>query len=119
MKGYLPHYQGNFKNGKKEGLGIYYWNQRQYYSGQFKNNKIHGKGRHVTKELDYKGEFIEGLKDGKGILVNTLKNWKYEGQFKKNKMDGMGTIIWDDKTKFEGEFEENERKKGKLFLCTG
>ncbi len=34
-------------------------------------------------------------------------------------MDGIGTFIWEDKTKFEGQFIDNEKKKGKLFLSTG
>ena len=34
-------------------------------------------------------------------------------------MDGTGVFVWEDKTKFEGEFANNERKKGKLYLATG
>lgn len=102
MKGHIPHYEGDFKNGRKDGLGIYYWNQKEYYSGSFKNNKIHGFGHHVTKEYDYEGDFCDGYKHGKGRLKNLNKKWVYEGEFKNNKMDGNGVFVWEDQTKFEG-----------------
>ena len=37
-------YIGEWKNGKREGKGIYYWNNGDIYEGDWKNNKGEGKG---------------------------------------------------------------------------
>ena len=37
-------YEGNYKNNKSEGKGIYYWNNGDRYEGDWKNRKINGKG---------------------------------------------------------------------------
>ena len=37
-------YEGDVKNGKREGKGIMYWNDGERYEGDYKNNKREGKG---------------------------------------------------------------------------
>ena len=36
-------YEGDYKNGKKERKGIYYWNNGNRYEGDYKNGKREGK----------------------------------------------------------------------------
>ena len=38
-------YEGDWKNGKKEGKGIFYFNSGSRYEGDWKNDKMEGKGR--------------------------------------------------------------------------
>ena len=37
-------YEGDYKNDKREGKGIMYWNDGARYEGDFKNDKREGKG---------------------------------------------------------------------------
>ena len=126
-------YEGNFKNGEYDGIGLYKNKNYIYkggfiagkkngtgkledlinksvYEGEFKNDHKDGYG--VEKYIDgsvYKGYFKEGLKDGKGTL--TLKgenNYVYTGEFKKNKICGKGRFKWDNKKEYFGEWNNNK-----------
>ena len=59
------------------------------YTGDCKDGLAEGKGEATGIDF-YKGEFVKGLPDGKGIYI-----WKngatYEGQWKKGLRDGTGT----------------------------
>ena len=55
------------KNGKRDGLGIFYYLRNDKfkgdkYIGQYKNSKKHGKGNYIFKNGN---EYIGGYKDGK------------------------------------------------------
>ena len=43
-----------FKNGDK-------------YKGNFKNDKFNGKGELITKNSNYQGDFVNGVKEGQGV----------------------------------------------------
>ena len=61
-------YEGEFKNGKREGKGIMYYNSGNRYEGEFKNGKFEGRGIYYYRDGDrYEGEYKNGKKDGKGI----------------------------------------------------
>jgi hypothetical protein len=126
-------YEGNFKNGEYDGIGVFK-NKNYIYKGGFIAGKKHGKGKledlinksvyegefkndhkdgyGVEKYMDgsvYKGDFKEGKKDGKGILaLKGEKNYIYEGEFKNNKIFGKGRFKWDDKKEYFGEWKNNE-----------
>lgn len=62
-------YEGEFKNFKFHGKGIYTRPNRKY-NGDFVNGKYHGRGTLENEGLDsYTGEFVEGIKEGKGELI--------------------------------------------------
>jgi len=44
LKEPLGQYKGTFRNGKKEGKGIYKFSSNITYEGQYKNNQKHGRG---------------------------------------------------------------------------
>lgn len=103
---YLPgliNYEGNFKDGYMEGFGASYKLIKDMTFGKRKlePTKIYGKTEVVptnfkigkpVKELNYKGNWKNGKKDGFGIEYFNLAD-KYIGDFKNNKRDGIGTII--------------------------
>ena len=60
-------YDGEYKKGLKEGIGVYY-----YPSGE-----------------KYEGKFVNGVKDGKGIFY-WKDGSKWEGYFKNDEMNGEG-----------------------------
>lgn len=64
------------------------------YEGGWKFDMQHGYG--VEKWLNsgsiFRGEFIDGLRNGPGIWLHNNK--RYEGDWKNNMMDGQGTMEW-------------------------
>ena len=64
----------------------------------------------------YIGEFINELKDGKGILYyninNEKKRYKYEGEFKNDKFEGKGIYYFNNGNKYERDYK-NGHKEGK------
>ncbi|MGB8491254.1 MAG: hypothetical protein WCE64_09355 [Bacteroidales bacterium] len=59
------------------------------YTGECRNGLAEGKGEATGVDF-YKGDFVKGLPDGKGVYI-----WKngatYDGQWKKGLRDGTGT----------------------------
>jgi len=45
---------------------------------------------------------LNGLKQGKGELINKKYGWSYSGDFVSNCMHGKGKYIYPDLTVFEG-----------------
>lgn len=78
-----------------------------------------GWGTYKSRESEYVGSYKNGLKSGKGTMKNLAKGWEYIGDFFDDKFHGKGVYIWGDGTKFEGEFENNKKTKGKLILANG
>ena len=55
-------YEGDYKNNKREGKGIFYWNNGNRYEGDFINDKFEGNGILYYKN----GKVIKGIwKNGK------------------------------------------------------
>lgn len=59
-------YQGNFKNNLKSGEAIINFSGGNKYQGEWKNDKFHGKGKLITEQSKYDGQFYKGLKSGCG-----------------------------------------------------
>ena len=54
-------YEGEFKNGIKDGEGTFEWPNGKKYIGTWKNNKQHGKGEiTLPKGSSKKGEWVNG-----------------------------------------------------------
>jgi hypothetical protein len=124
-------YDGEFKNGNKEGNGKMYYVSGNMYNGSWVNNKMDGKGKFTTKNADvYNGEFknndYEGIGEykwangdiyngswtngkksgyGKQILANGNN---YEGNFLDGKMNGRGTYKFASGHVYTGEFKNDQ-----------
>ena len=104
-------YEGEFKNDKREGKGILYWNCGDKYEGDFKNNNIEGEGiiNYINGDK-YQGHFKNGVKEDKGIFY--WKNGdKYDGDWKNNKRDGKGIMYYHDGTIEDGEWSDDKFQK--------
>jgi hypothetical protein len=106
------------EEGKKERFGIHIYSSEAFYYGFYNRNKspqrggngileIHQrnsikyiymglwykdnkqKGIQCRKNNYYEGEFLNNLKNGKGILI-VLDEYRYEGLFKNDKKHGIG-----------------------------
>jgi hypothetical protein len=111
-------YKGEFKNGKRDGMGVLVVLNRKYYgdsyTGSFKENLMHGIGTYKSRNGDiYIGSFRDGKRNGIGTLV--YKNGdKYEGGFVDDKRHGSGIFYLASGLRHEGIWKEDqiiERKK--------
>jgi len=87
-------YWGDWKDDKKDGKGIYKWQNGQEYDGEWKANKKHGKGTYKWK-------------DGK----------EYSGDWNNNKREGIGSFSWPNGNSFKGEWK-NDKRNGKGAFTT-
>ena len=115
----IKEYEGDLKNGIKEGQGTeYYKNNKKRYEGSFKNGKHHGKGKEFYENgiLKYEGEFNQDKYDKIGIQYDENGQKIYEGDFKNGKYHGKGKLFRKGKLIYEGDFIDDKLQgKGKEF----
>ena len=87
-------YEGNWKNGLKNGHGIM-TKKGCKYEGNWKDGFIDGKGKLTWKSGNiYKGDFNKGKIDGDGYMIWYNENKKYSGHWKGNVQNGYGVQLW-------------------------
>ena len=65
--------------------------RKNLYEGEELNGIPHGTGTMLYVNGDYyRGEWVSGLKEGRGIQNNFEENTRYEGEWKKNLPNGEG-----------------------------
>ena len=80
---FIGKYEGQWKNGVKEGKGKFIYNNGNIYDGQWKNDVKEGNGIMIYKnKTTYDGEW------------NNNQIEKYSGNWKNNKKDGEGEITF-------------------------
>ena len=71
----------------------------------------------------YEGEFKDGVFSGKGEMYYKNLNSQeavYRGMFRNHKRCGFGEMVWgDDKEKFLGNWNQDQRVKGELQMLDG
>ena len=86
-------YSGDWKNGKRDGMGTEMKGLKSVYTGEWKNGMRNGKG----KEMDESGRvvFVGEWKDGKGKgkEMDGDGNVVYEGEWWNGKRNGMGEVL--------------------------
>ena len=74
------HYDGFWKNGLKDGYGLYKWEDSGKYIGSWENDKMKGYGVYIAANKDnIIGEYRDGQLNGMGITV-TEDEWQ-QGMF--------------------------------------
>ena len=115
-------YIGQVNNLKqKEGKGcLIYKNSEHVLIGIFKNGKINGLGTVYNKNFDkiyFRGNFIFGKKNGKGILY-FYNGDRYEGEFENDKRNGKGIYFFNcekGEQKWEGNFIDGNMEGEGIF----
>lgn len=76
------------------GFGVLQYADGTKYSGQFLKGKRHGEGTLTSAICTYIGDFVDGLFEGHGRLIDTETKVKlFEGEFKEDQpWSGKGTI---------------------------
>ena len=102
-------YEGEIKNNKPNGKGIYYSITGEIKEGTFVDGHLNGKGKMTLNNGFFiEGDFIDDELDGNGKTIN-INGEIYEGGFKKGIREGKGKLILSNEDRFEGNFI-----KGKL-----
>ena len=114
-------YDGEIKNGLKNGYGKYYWEDGNKYEGEWKDNVLHGIGTYYWKSgAKYEGGLIKGEKNGKGIYYLKNGHKLYEGEWEKDIKHGNGKLYDNGNIEYEGEFIDGEREGyGKEYYSNG
>ncbi|CAG5933897.1 unnamed protein product [Menidia menidia] len=139
------YYQGDWKEGKMHGTGIYRYASGEVYEGSFQDGMRHGHGVLRSGKLNtsspsvFIGQWLQDKKTGYGVFDDITKGEKYmgmwqdhqrqghgvvvtqfglyyEGAFKDNKMMGNGILLSEDDTRYEGEFSDDWTLSGKGVL---
>ena len=115
----MEFYEGECKNGKINGYGIYSYSNGKKYSGQFKNDKIEGLGIFNYRNGDlYEGNLKNNLKEGIGTYHFFSSKWKYEGEWRNDLRDGIGTQFFLKWLKYKGIWVNGKIKNfHPLILC--
>lgn len=104
-------YKGEWKDGKRDGLGVLTYKTVSKYIGNFKDNQVEGFGILEQEEGDiYKGNWKNSNTCGWGIY-QTKKDAVYKGNWLNDKQNGFGIEAWPKGACYEGEYE-NGNKEG-------
>jgi len=75
-------YVGEFQNGKRHGIGAYYYPLGQICKGSWKDDQQDGEGTMSWPDGDcFKGMWRDGKRNGNGIMTWLKADFKYEGEF--------------------------------------
>ena len=102
-------YEGEFRNGKKDGRGTYTWPSGQCYEGEFLGDEKHGRGVLTLYDGErYEGEFENGKWHGHGTYTWPSGQY-YKGEFRNNDRHGTGTQTWQNGKRYRGEFQDDKQ----------
>ena len=119
-------YSGEWVNDKRHGKGkLYDQHGALVYDGEFVNNIVNGEGHHhytsvMMRGSDFKGTFINGKKEGDGILTYKDGTVLYKGTYVHDTWHGEGE--WQDLygTWYKGTFVLGKRTgSGEVQLSNG
>ena len=111
-------YEGEIENGSRHGCGVIVYNNGARAEGSFNRGFLHGpiKLKHqnyLLCELTYNN----GRSHGTLIGIN---GDKYEGDLFESNFDGKGIYTWKDNDKYEGDFKNSKfNGKGKITFVNG
>jgi len=101
-------YEGEWRDGNRDGKGRYVSVSGWYYEGGWKENKKHGQGKYVRKDGNvYEGEWLDGKRNGEGKYT-CANDYVYQGQWKDDKRNGPGKIVREDGSSYEGGWKDDK-----------
>ncbi|XP_063818401.1 MORN repeat-containing protein 4 isoform X2 [Pseudophryne corroboree] len=108
-------YYGEWREGRRHGVGQLLFADGTLYIGQFENGLFSGFGvLNFPDGSRYEGEFVQGKFQGTGVFTR-YDNMKFEGEFKGGRVDGYGLLTFSDGShgvpRNEGLFENNKLVK--------
>ncbi len=96
----------------RNGIGVYYFANKDIYMGEWQDNKIQGKGVYYFSEGEYyEGKFINFKRNGAGVYQYNTGN-RYEGEWKDDQKSGFGLFVFysnGNRECYEGSWLEDEK----------
>jgi len=85
-------YSGFVLNGKRQGNGVFMWDNGDKYEGNYENGVMSGYGKLHSpgRMFRYEGNFANGSFHGQGVYHNDRDGWRHEGAFFRGKPHGAG-----------------------------
>jgi hypothetical protein len=135
-----PRYEGELRNGRKEGFGKCFFPEGSKYEGEWHDDQMHGFGQlyYSNGTIAYKGQWAHNEFHGTGKVYclkpsplgphfdcrdfNQLEEeWMtYEGALSRDKKHGLGVLILSNGERYEGQFNEDHIEgKGTFFRSNG
>ena len=113
-------YEGEFKDGQREGKGSLTYPNGDTYTGGFKNGQLDGQVFYSNKSGEkYVGSYKNNLRNGLG-QVTFANGDVYIGEFKDNRVEGQGTASYINGSKHEGQWKNNKSHgRGTLTFANG
>ena len=103
-------YEGEWKNGKRDGLGILSWKDVSKFIGNFIEDKVMGFGKLWHEDGDvYTGYWNDFQADGVGIY-KTNAQASHEGYWKNDKQNGYGIEKWPRGSSYIGEYQDGNKE---------
>ena len=98
-------YVGEWRRGKKEGVGTFSWANGDVHDGEWVDGKMAGRGRIVLEgKLTYDGEWLRGKCHGQGQCRYSNGD-KFVGEYRDGKRRGLGRLSRHDGNVYEGEWD--------------
>lgn len=102
-------YEGEMKDGLRNGVGTFRWSNGDVYIGEYVNDVRQGKGKFLYASGNvYEGDFFNGNFHGYGVF-----RWAdgdvYEGEWKNDERHGNGKYIYADGSYYTGVWENNTK----------
>ena len=102
-------YEGEFRDDKRNGRGVITFASGARYEGEFRDDKFNGRGVYTSANGDrYDGEHRDDKLNGRGVITSANGN-RYEGEFRDGKRNGRGVITFANGDRYEGEFRDDNR----------
>ncbi|SMN01183.1 putative phosphatidylinositol-4-phosphate 5-kinase [uncultured Candidatus Thioglobus sp.] len=102
-------FEGNWKNGKRHGQGVYAWASGDRYEGNWKNDKKHGQGVFTwASGSRYEGNWKNDKQHGQGVYAWASGD-RYEGNWKNDKQHGQGVYAWASGDRYEGNHKNSKQ----------
>ena len=107
-------FEGNYRKGKRNGLGVWIRPDGGRYFGEWKDDLFHGEGTYTySAGSTYEGEWKEGKQHGQGTWKD--EDFEYVGEWKDGSKDGEGKEIFtdtdpdgpDESSTYVGEFKDD------------
>ncbi|XP_071823129.1 alsin-like isoform X4 [Apostichopus japonicus] len=103
-------YQGQWRDGKREGRGFLRHPNGDVYLGYFRDNQCNGNGilQCVNPASIYVGQWKKDCFNGYGVKDDSLHGEKYMGFWQDNHRHGDGFVITVDGVYYEGTFNQDK-----------
>lgn len=103
-------YEGEMRDGLREGFGKQVYKNGSVYEGFWLNDKPHGVGRKIFENNHvYIGDWKNGLCEGEGTYSDLNKQIIYTGGWRDGQKNGHGSETYKDKSSYIGDFVNSQK----------